>query len=411
MQHRLGNKASFWTSAAVVAHTLWTSAAPSMTYPLYVAQWHLTTTVTAALFAIYSIVVVTVLIAFGTLSDHIGHRAAMLAGLGASIAGVLLFALAADVPTLFVGRILMGVGVGLSAGPSTAAVAAFAGAGQAKRTGSITAAAQALGMAAALIVGGGLVQYAPWPAHLTFWVLAGLLVPLFAVSWFLPGRVAGRPAGRWKPRLPRVESAYRSAFVTAALAVSAAYAQAGVVMSLGAQVAHDLVNSPNALVNGAALSLLAIAMGAVSLMARGLGVRTAMAVGAIASAVGAAFLAGAIAWQSLALFLAASASVGAGYSMLFVGGLGLINMTVPEGQRGGALSAVYLAAYLSIGVLSVALGRIATLFGLNTATDIGAAAMALLSGLTVLRLLAAPSIRVETAPKDQVATPFKNEMG
>lgn len=400
MQHRLGNRAGFWTSAAVVAHTLWTSAAPSMTYPLYAAQWHLTTTVTAALFAIYSIVVVTVLIAFGTLSDHIGHRAAMLAGLGASIAGVLLFALAADVPTLFAGRILMGVGVGLSPGPSTAAVAAFAGAGQARRAGSITAAAQAFGMAAALIVGGGLVQYAPWPAHLAFWVLAALLVPLFVATWFLPGREAGREArqeagvaaDRWKPRLPRVEPAHRAAFVTAALAVSAAYAQAGVVMSLGAQVAHDLVNSPNALVNGAALSLLAIAMGFVSLMGRGLEARTAMAAGAAASAGGAVFLAAAVAWQSLSLFLAASAAVGAGYSLLFIGGLGLINRTVPEGQRGGALSAVYLSAYLFIGVLSVALGRIATLCGLDTAITIGAAAMALLSGLTILRLLA-PSQR------------------
>ena len=410
MQYRLGKRAGFWTSAAVVAHTLWTSAAPSMIYPLYAAQWHLTTTVTAALFAIYSIVVVTVLIVFGTLSDNIGHRAAMLAGLGASIAGVLLFAMAPDVPTLFVGRILMGVGVGLSAGPSTAAVAAFAGAGQAKRAGSITAAAQALGMAAALIVGGGLVQYAPWPAHLTFWVLAALLVPLFMSCWFLPGRNPGRPAGRGKLRLPRVESAYRGAFVTAALAVSAAYAQAGVVMSLGAQVAHDLVNSPNALVNGAALSLLAIAMGAVSLSARRLDAPAAMAAGAVASAVGAAFLAGAVAWQSLALFLAASASVGAGYSLLFMGGLGLINMSVPEEQRGGALSGVYLSAYLSIGVLSVTLGRVATVRGLDTAIGIGAAAMALLSGLTILRLLVAPSPRAE-APRDQVATPFKGEIG
>ena len=30
----LGRRASFWVTAAVVAHTLWTSAAPSMTYPL-----------------------------------------------------------------------------------------------------------------------------------------------------------------------------------------------------------------------------------------------------------------------------------------------------------------------------------------------------------------------------------------
>ncbi len=54
----LGQPASFWVAAAVVAHTIWTSAAPAMTYPLYAAEWGLNTTQTAAIFAIYPIVVV-----------------------------------------------------------------------------------------------------------------------------------------------------------------------------------------------------------------------------------------------------------------------------------------------------------------------------------------------------------------
>lgn len=54
----LGQRASFWVSAGVVAHTLWTSAAPAMTYRLYAEEWHLTHTVTTGIFAIYPIVVV-----------------------------------------------------------------------------------------------------------------------------------------------------------------------------------------------------------------------------------------------------------------------------------------------------------------------------------------------------------------
>jgi hypothetical protein len=38
-------RASFWVATAVVAHTLWTSAAPSMTYQLYASEWNLTHTV------------------------------------------------------------------------------------------------------------------------------------------------------------------------------------------------------------------------------------------------------------------------------------------------------------------------------------------------------------------------------
>ena len=45
----LGRRASFLVAAAVVAHTLWTSAAPAVTYPLYAARWHLTPTVTTGM--------------------------------------------------------------------------------------------------------------------------------------------------------------------------------------------------------------------------------------------------------------------------------------------------------------------------------------------------------------------------
>ena len=109
----LGQQASFWVSAGVVAHTLWTSAAPAMTYRLYAEEWHLTHTVTTSIFAIYPIVVVTILIVFGDISDHIGRRMTMLVGLGASLIGVLLFAVAPDVLWLFAGRAFMGIGVGL----------------------------------------------------------------------------------------------------------------------------------------------------------------------------------------------------------------------------------------------------------------------------------------------------------
>jgi hypothetical protein len=37
----LGRRASLAASVGVVAHTLWTSAAPALTYRLYAREWHL----------------------------------------------------------------------------------------------------------------------------------------------------------------------------------------------------------------------------------------------------------------------------------------------------------------------------------------------------------------------------------
>jgi NAD(P)-dependent dehydrogenase (short-subunit alcohol dehydrogenase family) len=87
--HSLGERWSFWVAAAVIVHTLWTSAAPAVTYPLYAAQWHLTHTVTTAIFAVYPVAVVVALLLFGNLSDHIGRRTTILLGLAASLLGVL----------------------------------------------------------------------------------------------------------------------------------------------------------------------------------------------------------------------------------------------------------------------------------------------------------------------------------
>src|SRR6202041_2130993 len=155
----LGRRASLLVSAGVVSHTLWTSAAPALTYGLYARQWHLTHTVTAAIFAIYPLAVVVMLVGFGGISDQIGRRATMLAGLLASLVGALLFAVAPDVGWVFAGRALMGIGVGLTASPSTAAVLEFTSLERAKSAASVTMAAQAIGFAAALLLGGALTEY------------------------------------------------------------------------------------------------------------------------------------------------------------------------------------------------------------------------------------------------------------
>lgn len=212
MATELSQPASFWVAAGIVAHTLWTSAAPAMVYPLYAAQWHLTPTITTTIFAIYPIVAVATLIIFGDLSDHIGRRMTMLCGLLASIAGAFLFAIASDVWMLFVGRVFMGLGVGLSAGPSTAALVDYAGKDETERASAMTISGQAVGFAASLLVSGLLIQYAPFPTHLSFVVLLFLLVILGGLTYFLPSDTNAM-SGQWKLRPPRVERSLRGPFM------------------------------------------------------------------------------------------------------------------------------------------------------------------------------------------------------
>jgi MFS family permease len=399
----LGRRASFWVSAGVVAHTLWTSAAPAMTYRIYAEQWHLALTTTTAIFAIYPIVVVLTLLGFGDLSDHIGRRATMLIGLAASLAGVFAFAVAPDVVWLFVGRAVMGIGVGLTASPSTAAMLEFSAEGQSQRAASVAAAAQAVGFAAALLLGGALIEYAPYPTRLPFWLLFAVLAVLFVATWGLP-RQTGANASRWRIRMPHVPGNLRGAFALASLAVLTAYTHGVLILSLGGQVAHDLVGSSSALVNGAILSLFAIVSGIVGVAAKRLDPRTAMAAGAVASAGGVGLLALAAAHHALPIFLVATATAGMGYSLLFFAGLALINRVAEPQHRGGIFAALYLVAYLSMGTVALVLGAIARFKGLGLAIEVGVGVIALSSLVTLVCSLAYSKFQSVTNPKDSELT-------
>ena len=115
-----------------------------------------------------------------------------------------------------------------------------------------------------------------------------------------------------------------------------------------------------------------------------------MMLGAMASAVGMGLLALSVAWHELGIFLAATAMSGVGYSLLFLGGMALINGTVATERRGGVLSAVYLLAYLSLGVVALLLGAVATQRGLGLAVDLGAGVIVLLSLATICVLTTQP---------------------
>jgi MFS family permease len=386
----LSRRASLIVSMGVAAHTLWTSAAPAITYRLYAQEWHLTYTATTGIFAVFPIAVVVMLVGFGGISDQIGRRAAMLVGLGASLLGAVLFAVAPDVWWVFAGRAFMGIGVGLSAGPSTAAILEFCRDQDAKRAASLTMTAQAAGFAAALLAGGALTEYGPWPTRLCFWVLAVLLAVLTIAMWFLPRHTAEVAKGAWRQRMPSIPKDMRRVFAIASTAMMAAYTFGVLVLSLGGQVEHDLIGSSNAFLNGAVMALFPIVLGPVGIVAKNLSSRIALGIGSIASVLGMGLLALAVGQHDLFLYFVATATAGASYSLLFVGSLQLINVVAPPHHRGAVLSALYLVGYLSMGALALVLGAVATAWGLEIAVDLGAATIAVVNIVTLVLAIYMP---------------------
>jgi hypothetical protein len=111
--------------------------------------------------------------------------------------------------------------------------------------------------------------------------------------------------------------------------------------------------------------------------------RAAITIGGISSIAGTALLALSTARHALPIFVAAATAGGTGFSLMYLGGLSLINANAPADRRGGVLSALYSVAFAMQATIVLLLGATATGWGLGIAVDLSAVVIAILSICTI----------------------------
>jgi MFS family permease len=365
-------RTSFWLAGAVVALALWTSACPTLVYPLYQADWGISTTTITWIFAAYPIALIPVLILLGDISDHIGRRASMVLGLVAELVGVLFFVFAHDVAWLLIGRAFMGIGVGLSLSPASVAMVEFSKEGQEKRASVIATGISALGIALAMLVGGLLTQYAPAPLRLNFIVLAVVIAVMSVLLLGLPRHTRAETKQRWRVRAIIIPRGSRGTFFAGVIAFASAFLLGAIVLPLGAKIAEQLAGSTNALVTGALLAVFALCIVLASVYARRLGEWTLVILGAIAALVAVWLYVATGSAHSLLLFFIASAVAGMAYSFNFAGGLTVFSKYAAAHHRASMTSGGYLVGYAMQGIAAPVLGWVVTGHGLTDGLDTGA---------------------------------------
>ena len=365
---RLGRNASFWTAAFVIAICLWGSGTPSLLYPVYAAAWQLTPTVITTVFAAYPLALVVMLFVAGGVSDRIGRRATMLAGLIAMAAATLAFLFATDLAWLYVGRALQGVATGLALSAAGAALLDNDVKRSPVRVGSTTMLANAAGLTLAAVVTGALVQYAPLPRHLTFAVLLALVLVAIVLVLLMPTTTAA--GGSWRLQPITVPRQLRHTFLVAAIPVAVVFSVGALLLSLGASMIRELLHSNNALVAGIMLSVLTVALAIVGLTFRSVPPHTAIVAGGLLAAAGVGLLQLSASTGSLPVFVGAGVVSGAAYGFSFSGGLRLINQAAPVAHRSGMLAALYFVAYAAQGIVAVLAGLYTTAHGLHRALDL-----------------------------------------
>src|SRR4051812_47920716 len=165
----LSTSMAFRAAAAIAFLVFAANAAASPLYRIYQTQFGFSAITLTLLFAVYIGVLLLTLLVLGSVSDYVGRRPVMLAGLVSGALACGLFLLAHRVRLLFCARGLQGVAVGLTAAAASAALIDLRP--NSGATPVISSAAPTGGQALGAIRASVLAQYAVAPTHLVWWLL------------------------------------------------------------------------------------------------------------------------------------------------------------------------------------------------------------------------------------------------
>jgi len=360
---------AFWLLALVLAFLLAAASAPSPLYPLYQAEWGFSTITLTAIYAVYAIGALTALLVSGRLSDHVGRRWVTIIGLVIELGAMLTFVAARGAPDLLVARILQGIGTGMATGSIGAWLLDLQPPANPRLGGLVGGVAIMAGLGLGALAASLLVQGAPDPLHLTFWLLTGVFAAALLAMPLLPDIVPRTPGwlGSLRPEVG-VPLAARSTFVISAPSLVAAWAVAGLYLALGPSVATTLLHASSRLAGGGVIAALLGAAAVASFVPRATQPMALVIRGSLILAAGVGFTLVAIGLDSLAGLYVGSVIAGVGLGPAFSGVLRSITPLAPPNKRGALLAATYIVVYLSFSLPTIGAGVAVGALGLRETT-------------------------------------------
>lgn len=347
---------------------------PTPIYPEYQRQFGFSGGTTTVLFAVYAAGVIAALVGVGQLSQIVGRRPMLLAGVVLSLVSAVLFAIGTAESLLFVGRVFSGFSAGILTSTGTVAVLEQAPKARKALAGALATAANIGGLGLGMFLAGLLAQVTPWPTRAPYVVHAILLVIAGAALLVVRETVEKKQDARFRLQRPGVPSEARRVFAAASIGAVAGFAVCGLYSSVAPNFVGTVLGIHSPLVVGVTTASLFAASAVAQIVLGRLGLVPAIATGSILLFVGMILLAVALPLASLALLLVSSVVSGAGQGLLFSFGLRAIVAAAPDDRRTEATSAYFVVAYLAISVPAILAGVAEGLIGL-TATGVGYAAV------------------------------------
>jgi MFS family permease len=339
--------------ASITVSFLAASAAPTPLYGTYQHEWGFSDLTITVIFGVYALAFLGALLTLGRLSDHIGRRPILFAGIAGQLLALAIFVDAHSLTALLVARVVQGLAAGTAIGAIGAGMLDLDPA----RGAVANATAPGLGTGSGVLISSFAVQWLPAPTRLIYLVIGGVLVvQAFGVT-LLP-ETSPRASGAWRSLIPQIElpTQTRRPMMAAAPVLFAVWALAGFYGSLGPSLADHLAGSSSVVEGGLGLALLALIAAVTTYVLRDTTASQVMLIGTTTLIAGVCVVLLSIWIDSTALFFVGTAVAGIGFGAGFQGGIRLVAPLAHPNQRAGVLSALFIVSYVGLGVPAVLAG-------------------------------------------------------
>ncbi|KAF6687349.1 MFS transporter [Pseudomonas sp. EKM23D] len=360
------------------------SSAPTPLYHLYQQHLDFSAGMLTLIFGVYALSLLAALLTVGSLSDYLGRKPVIFTALVLEMLAMLLFINESSVAWLIVARTLQGFATGMA----TAVLGAALLDTDREQGPLINSLAPLLGMACGAMGCSLLVEFAPFPTQLIYWVLFGAMLLQALLVWRLPETVSPIPgalASLW-PTLHVPAQARRALWIALPVDI-AVWAMGGFYLSLAPSLVRAATGSTSNLIGGALVAVLTVSG---ALMIYGLRHRAAdkvLRLGAMLLALGVALILGAVHTASLPLFFVATLIAGSGFGAGFLGAVRSVVPLAQPHERAGLMSAFYVLSYLAFCIPSLLAGTLTRTFGLIATTDGYGASLIVLALSALMALL------------------------
>jgi MFS family permease len=344
---------------------------PTPLFPIYAQRYHFGPATVTLLFSVYVAALIPAMLTLGRITDRVGRRPALVAGMAITAISSAAFAAAQNVAWLFAGEIIYGVAAGLVMSATTVTIRELHPKQQAGRGALVAMVAVAAGLTLGPLVSGVLATVGPSPTVTPF-VLDIVLAAALALALLgIPETRPGNDGDRVRAPALHVPASIRHRWAATTLASAPGWMFMGWILGLSPSFLHEQlgIHISQPIAAGLFASAVVFINGLTQVILRRHHESAAMLrFGVALIPIGLLIFALSAHTGGLVVALVGGMLGGIGGGVVQPNTMATVQAIAPDHARGGVTSAYLSMSYLALSIPVVVAGLAASVIRLDLAT-------------------------------------------